>query len=503
MPSHDTCVLGIDIGTSATKAVLARPDGTVIAQARRNHALSLPEPGWAEHDAEAVWLHDVLGVCAELTPLARGALRAVCVSGIGPCVVPCDKDLQPLRPAILYGIDTRATEEVVELERRYGSDAILRRGGSVLSSQALGPKLLWLQRHEPEVWARTAGWFMASSFVVARLTGEYVLDRHSASQCDPLYDLVRGDWAEDWAAEVAPGVALPRLVWPNEPVGTVSAAAARETGLPEGTLVMAGTIDAWAEAFSVGVRRPGDLMLMYGSTMFFVEVVEQPRAHPLLWSTEGVEPEGRTLAAGMSTSGSLTEWVRGLVGNPDWTDLLADACAAPPGSHGLILLPYFAGERTPIYDPVARGVIAGLTLRHGRGDLLRATYEATAFGVRQIVHLLHEAAAAPDRIVAVGGGTEAALWLQIVSDVNGIEQHIPAETVGAAYGDALLAAIGAGLVPTQTDWSTSAATVTPDRAKREIYDELFALYEQLYMTSAETMHRLAGIQTRGLEAERH
>jgi xylulokinase len=487
--THES-VLGIDIGTSATKAVLARPDGSVIAQTQRSHALSLPRPGWAEHDAEQVWWQDVLAVCAELAPIADSGLRGVCVSGIGPCIVACDRRLRPLRPAILYGIDTRATAEIDELEERFGADAILARSGSALSSQALGPKLLWLQRHEQDIWARAAGWYMASSFVAARLTGAYVLDHHSASQCDPLYDLAASDWARDWAEEVASGVPLPQLAWPSDQVGTVTVAAARETGLPVGTPVVAGTVDAWAEAFSVGVRRPGDLMLMYGSTLFCVQVVDSATAHPLLWLTQGAEHDRRSLAAGMSTAGLVTDWVRDLVGRPTWNTLLADAAAVPPGSRGVLVLPYFAGERTPIYDPLARGVIAGLTLDHRHAELLHATYEGTGFGVRQILALLEEAAEPATRVVAVGGGTQAELWLQIVSDITGVEQQVPEQTIGAAYGDALLAAIGAGLVPPDTDWSRPAHTVAPSREPRQLYDELFDLYERLYRQTADVIHRL-------------
>jgi xylulokinase len=424
---------------------------------------------------------------------ARGLLGAGAACGRRPA-----RDLRqrhwplcrPLRPAILYGIDTRATAEIEELERSLGADAILARGGSALSSQALGPKLLWLRRHEPEVWEQTAGWYMASSFVAARLTGAYVLDHHSASQCDPLYDLAASDWARDWAEEVAPGVPLPELVQPSDVVGTVTAAAAGETGLPEGTPVTAGTVDAWAEAFSAGVRRPGDLMLMYGSTLFFVQVVGTARPHGLLWLTEGVESETRTLAAGMSTAGLVTEWVRDLVGQPDWASLLSEAAEVPPGSRGLLLLPYFAGERTPIYDPLARGLVAGLTLAHGRAELLRATYEGIAFGIRQILELLSEASEPAARVVAVGGGTQADLWLQTVSDVTGVEQQVPEQTIGAAYGDALLAAIGTGLVPPETDWSHTARTVAPSDAARELYDDLYELYGRLYSATADVVHQL-------------
>ena len=484
--SEDT-VLGIDIGTSATKAVLVRADGTIVHEARRMHTMSLPRPGWAEHDAESVWWADVRALCSELAPLAGDSLRGVCVSGIGPCVVPCDAALRPLRPAILYGIDTRASAEVEELTVQLGADAILARCGSVLSSQALGPKLLWLRRWEPEVWNATRGWYMASSFIVARLTGEYVLDHHSASQCDPLYDLEEADWAADWVDEVAPGVRFPRLVWPAEVVGTVTAAASSATGLPAGTPVVCGTIDAWAEAFSVGVRRPGDVMLMYGSTMFLVHVVERARPHPLLWTTQGVEPDTRTHAAGTSTGGSLTEWIRELVGRPDWSTLVAEAAGSPPGAHGLLLLPYFAGERTPIYDPLARGVIAGLTLRHGRGDILRAAYEGIAVGIRQILALV---SGVPEGFVAVGGGTHAQLWLQVISDMTGATQYVPEQTLGAAYGDALLAAIGVGLVAPETDWTRISRVVAPNGELRDAYDDVYRRYPELYAATSEIVHAL-------------
>ena len=489
----DEAVVGIDVGTSSSKAVLARPDGVVLRTAQRQHRVSLPRPAWAEQDADAVWWGEVRDLCRELEP-EQHSVSAICVSGVGPCLLPCDAQVRPLRPAILYGIDGRATAEIAELDRRYGTDAILARGGSALSSQAVGPKLLWLRRNEPDVWASTHGWYMPSSFAVARLTGEYVLDHHSASQCDPLYDLGAEGWAADWADEIAPGVPLPRLAWPGEVVGTVTARAGADTGLAAGTPVVAGTIDAWAEAFGAGVRAPGDLMLMYGSTLFFVQLVESATPSRLLWLTQGVEPGRRSLAAGMSTSGTLVDWLRDLVGNPPWEELLAEAERVPPGARGLLMLPYFAGERTPVYDPQARGVVAGLTLAHGRGELLRSAYEAVGFGVRQILPLLAAAGGPPRRVVAVGGGTHAALWLQIVSDITGIAQEVPEETIGASYGDALLAAIGAGLVAPETDWSRTARVVAPDPSSRAVYDEGFALYEALYPATAELVHALAAYE---------
>ncbi len=490
-------LLGVDIGTSSSKGVLARPDGEMVAIAERPHQLSLPRPGWAEHDAESVWWADFQSICLELVEKADDPVSAVCVSGIGPCLLPAGDAGNPLRPAILYGIDTRAAREIEELTERYGEGEILRRGGSLLSSQAVGPKLAWLRRNEPGVWARTRRFFMASSFIVHRLTGEYVLDHHSASQCDPLYDLAGNRWIDEWAKEIAPGLPLPRLLWPAEVAGNVTAEAARLTGLRAGTPVAAGTIDAWSEAVSAGVREPGDLLLMYGTTMFLVQVLREPRAHDKLWGTSGVFPGTHNLAAGMSTSGALTGWLRQIAGGVPFAALLEEAAAVPSGSDGLVVLPYFEGERTPIYDPWARGLICGLTLSHGRGHLYRSLLEATAYGVRHILEVMVEAGGQEPRLVAVGGGTRGGLWTQIVSDVTGRPQVLPRQTIGAAYGDALLAAIAVGLADEAADWNPPAEVVQPNPEVRDLYDSLYAIYRDLYPATSGQMHALAALQSLG------
>jgi len=487
-------LLGLDIGTSSSKGVLATADGRIVARAARSHGLSLPRPGWAEHDAELVWWTDALAIFGELANAGVGRIAAVGVSGIGPCLLPVDADDRPLRAAILYGIDTRAGDQIEELTERYGRERIMERGGSALTSQAIGPKLLWLRRQEPETWARTRRFYMASSYLVRRLTGSYVLDHHSASQCDPLYDMTQGGWAADWAADVVPGLELPTLLWPSEVAGRVTSEAARLTGLPAGIPVVAGTIDAWAEATSVGVGAPGDTMLMYGTTMFIIEAVDQYRPDRTIWATAGVDPGSQTLAAGMATSGALTGWLRDIVGGLPFEKLVGEAAAVPPGSDGLVVLPYFAGERTPLFDPDARGLILGLTLSHGRGHVYRALLEATAYGVRHILEALGSAGSPPRRLVAVGGGTKGGLWTRIVSDVTGLPQEIPAETIGAAYGDALLAARGANLVGAGTTWARVAETVAPDSRVRPLYDALFGLYRSLYPATRDQAHALAAIQ---------
>ena len=490
-------LLGVDVGTSSTKGVLARPDGEVVAIAQRDHDLSLPRPGWAEHDADKVWWRDFVSVCKELLGKADDGIAAVCASGIGACLLPADESGSPLRPAILYGIDTRAEEEIEELNGRYGREELLRRCGSVLTTQAVGPKLLWLQRNEPEVWERTSRFFMANSFISWRLTGEYVLDHHSASQCDPLYDVHENRWIEEWAEEVAPGLPLPRLLWPAELVGEVTREGAEATGITAGTAVWAGTIDAWSEGASVGVQSPGDLMLMYGTTMFMIEVLEEPLSHPGLWGTTGILPGTHNLAAGMATSGALTGWLRNISGGVPYEQLTEEAAAVPPGSDALVVLPYFAGERTPLFDPRARGLISGLTLSHERGHLYRAMLEATAYGVRHIFESMREAGGGGERLVAVGGGTRGGLWTQVVSDVTGRPQNLPEQTIGAAYGDCLLAARAVGLAEPGTDWSTIATTIEPNEENREVYDELYGVYRELYPATRELSHGLADMQKGG------
>ncbi|WP_101397329.1 FGGY-family carbohydrate kinase [Phycicoccus duodecadis] len=476
-------VLGVDIGTASTKAVAVDEDGAVVARVERAHRTATPRPGWFEHDATNVWWKDLTECLTELLPQLGEAPVALGVSGIGPCLLPTDAQSRPLRPAILYGVDTRAGEQVRAMSQELGEDAIAATG-AVLTSQAVGPKMRWLAEHEPEVWARTRRFFMASSFLVNRLTGAYVLDHHSASQCAPLYDQTTCDWDQDRWAAIAGHLEMPALHWSDEVVGAVSDEAAALTGLPAGIPVTAGTIDAWAEAESVQVARPGDVMVMYGSTMFLVALTDTFTPSRSLWPTTGVRPDVRCLAAGMATSGSVTEWISDLV-SQDYATLTENARAVPPGSDGLLVLPYFAGERTPLFDPGARGVISGLSLRHRAGHLYRAALEGVAFGVRHNLEAMRQAGARVERLVAVGGGTTGGLWTQIVSDVTGLPQDLARTSVGAAYGDAMLAAVASGLVTesaTRT-WNPVVRQVRPDPATRGLYDTGYAAYRELYETT--------------------
>lgn len=495
-------VIGVDIGTGSSKAVLTTPAGTVVATAEREHRTANPRPGWFEHDAEGLWWADFAALVREILPENPREVAALATSGIGPVVLPVDAENTPLRPAILYGVDTRASDICGPLEEelrgRFGLDeaGLLAKLGARLGSQAAGPKLLWLAEHEPEVWARTRRFMMANTYLVHRLTGEYVLDHHSASQVQPFYDLAAGGWDDALARDYLPNLELPRLVWPADIAGRVTPEAAALTGLPEGLPVAGGTIDAWAEAESVDAGRPGDLMLMYGSTMFFIGFTPERVVAPALWSTEGTRPGRPTLSGGMASSGSVTGWLRELTGAQDFARLVADAAEVPRGANGLLVLPYFAGERTPFADPQARGVIAGLTLAHTEADLYRAVLEATANAVRHNLEAFEAAGFTPTRVIGVGGGTKHPLWPGIVSDTTGATQILPETRIGASYGDAKFAAVAAGLAEVGAEWNTDHRVVEPDEDATRFYARRYPLYTRLRDSTLSVSHELAEEQRR-------
>jgi xylulokinase len=493
-PEGGSAVLGVDIGTSSSKGVLVDLGGQLLRSATREHGVDRPHPGWVEMDAD-IWWQEFVSLSAELLAPGDVQVQAVGVSGMGPCVLLTDEHGAPLRPAILYGVDTRSTAQIDALNARFGADAILDRCGSALSTQAAGAKIAWVGDEEPEVLQRARRLFGPSSWLAYKLTGAYVLDQHSASQYTPLYDADQQSWYQPWTEAIAPELPMPPLQWPGEVAGSVTAEAAQATGVPEGTPVVTGTIDAWSEAVSVGAQGIGDLMLMYGTTMFLINTVPHKVTSPTLWSTVGAFPGTRNLAGGMATSGAITSWLRELFGAPDYAALLRLAEESGPGANGLLMLPYFAGERTPVMDPHARGIIAGLTLSHTTGDLYRAALEATAFGVRHNIECIEHAGGDVGRIVAVGGGTQGGLWTQIVSDITQRPQVIPSQTIGASYGCAFLAARCVADVSINA-WNPVKEVREPRPDHAAIYEELYAAYRELYPSTRTIAHTLAARQTR-------
>jgi xylulokinase len=487
--------LGVDIGTFESKGVLVDAAGRILAQAARPHQMLVPQAGWAEHRAEEDWWGDFVFITKALLASSRvdsKTIRAVACSAIGPCLLPMDAAGAPLSNGILYGVDTRAAKEIDDLNEQIGADVILSRCGNALTSQSIGPKILWLARNRPEVWARTAKLVTSSTFLTYRLTGRHVIDHYTAANFLPLYDIGKQDWCFDLAPLCRPDQ-LPELIWTTDIAGGVTAAAAAETGLAAGTPVTCGTIDAGAEAVSVGVTQPGEMMMMYGSTIFIIQIARQALDDARLWHAPWLFPGQRAAMAGLATSGTLTHWLRDVLGRElpaetAFATLTEEAMASPKGAKGLICLPYFSGERTPIHDPHAKGAFFGLNLTHGRGDLYRAALEGIAAATRAITDTYAEAGSAPSRVLAVGGGTKNAPWMQATSDFSGLPQEVCRITTGASYGDAWLAAKALGEAPDIKTWNPVERVVMPENVPA--YDRQYPLFLRLYAATKDIAHAL-------------
>jgi xylulokinase len=501
-------LLGVDIGTYSSKGVLVTATGEVAASHAVEHPLSMPKPGWVEHDAESVWWRDFVEICRAVldkSGIDPHRIAGIGASAIAPCVLPVDSAGRPLRPAILYGIDTRASREIAELEEQIGKETLFERYGVQLSSQSAAPKVLWLRRNEPEVWRRTKLVLTGTGYVVHKLTGAGVIDVYDATTFAPLFDARALGWNTEMADSIAPVAMLPRITWTCDIAGLVHAAAARETGLAEGTPVISGTADAAAEAISAGLVEAEDMMVMYGSSIFFILKCAGLSPSRRFWATHFLEKGTYAVAGGMSTAGSILRWFRDQFaqrevaleasGGADAYAALAElAETSPRGANGLVALPYFAGERTPLHDPNARGVLFGLTLGHSRADVYRALLEGVGYGIRHNIEAMKEEGIAARRILAVGGGTRNQPWMRIVSDIAQIEQHIPEQPFGACYGDAFLAGAGVGLFSGTAEadrWVKIGQVVRPDPAARRVYDNGYRVYRDLYEQTVGLMRRLS------------
>ncbi len=483
-----TFTLGIDIGTFESKGVIVDGTGTVIGSAARPHDMIVPRAGWAEHRAEEDWWGDFVHIARELldrTGVDPASIDAVAASAIGPCMLPVDDQGQPLMNAVLYGVDTRASQEIDLLDEEFGKERILEVSGNSLTSQSVGPKILWLRRQRPEVFARTARILTSTSYIVFRLTGNQVIDHYTAASFGPLYDVARADWCSDFADRIIAPERLPRLLWSTDIAGRITSEAARETGLAEGTPVTAGTIDAAAEAVSVGTRRIGDMMMMYGSTVFMIQLTSERVRDGRLWYAPWLVPGSHASMAGLATSGTLTHWfrdqlARDLDRDEAFSELAREAANSPPGANGLVMLPYFSGERSPIHDPLAKGCLFGLNLTHTRGDIYRALLEGIACGTAHVFETYRSAGQSPRRVLAVGGGVRNETWLQATSDIGEVPQVICENTLGACYGDAFLAACAAGsAVPEDIDrWNPENRTIAP--CVREIHRHQYRQFRALY-----------------------
>ncbi len=450
--------MGIDTGTNSSKGILMDDQGEILAMQTTQHEMQNPKPGHYEHDADTDWWGDFCRISRGLlreTGVDPGQIKAVGISALGADCLPVDEACNPLRKAILYGIDARATEEMDELTRMYGQEQILAWYGRPLCSSDVMPKILWIKNNEPEVYAKTCKFLTGSSYITAKLTGSYVVDRFlGLASFNPLYDPETWKPVPELCAPVCRPDQLAEIREAADIAGYVTESAAAQTGLAPGTPVITGTDDSGAEAISCGVVEPGKMMLQLGSSVYMILGTERLIDDPRLWREEFIVPGLCDISAGTNTAGSLTKWYRDTIfpdaleqersgGGNAYQAMLSGVAEIPPGSDGLITLPYLAGERTPVNDPEARGVLFGLTLRHTRAHLYRSALEAVGYSVAQQVRIMEShPEARVERIIAGGGGAQNPIWLQIIADILGKPVSTPKETVGACYGDALMAALG-------------------------------------------------------------
>ncbi len=501
--------MGIDVGTNESKGVLIDENCKIIQTAVTSHGLENPKPNYYEHDAEKVWWADVCKLSQALlkdSGVKNADVACMGVSALNACVVPVDENCVPLRKAILYGIDARAAAEQTQMENFYGPERMKQLfGDRQLCSSDCMPKILWIKNNEPEVYEKTYKFLTSSSYITAKLTGEYVIDRYLAlSSFGPCY---RNDLSvdDDLAHELyCRGDQLAAGRETTDVVGKVTAKAAAETGLAEGTPVVTGTDDSGAESISTGVLQPGDFMVQLGSTCYFIYCCKEIVNDERIWSEDFLIPGTCCVDGGTNAAGALTKWVRDTFfqdyvaaqnagGENAYAAMAKTAGSIPAGSDGIIVLPYFVGERTPINDAEARGTFFGLMLSHTREHLYRAALEGVGYSIAQHVDIIEEHKLPIKNFMCVGGGAQNREWLQIIADITGHTVKTAKVTIGASYGDAMIAAIGCGHFKDYAalaDYIESGLTIEPNAANHETYKEYKRMYDELYHSTAPIMHNL-------------
>lgn len=476
-------VLGIDVGTTGLKAIALEPEPGIVAQVELPHELRSPRPGWAEEDAEQWWNTTVEAIRSLLISVPAQEIEAVGVSGMVPAMVLLDETGRPVRPSIQQN-DARAIVEVEELRAAVNLDDFLRITGCSPNQQNIDVKWRWLQRHEPEAIERTAHLCGSYDFIVYRLTQTYSLEENWAAESG-LYDVREHRWHAPYLehAGLNPAI-LPPVHRPVEVVAGVSEEAARLTGLRAGTPVVAGSADHVAAALAAGLTESGDILLKFGGAgdILYCDSRSEPDPH---FYFDYHDIPGLTLINGcMAASGSLVKWfAREFAGGASPAALDTEAGAIPPGAGGIIALPYFLGEKTPIFDPAARGVFAGVMLHHTRAHLYRAILEAVCYGFLHHLTLLQEAGRPVRRVVAADGGSRSALWMQMAADVVNLPVQVVAGEAASALGAAYVAAMGAGIFSSWRDitrFISQGPIYTPREEAAGIYRQGFRLYRELY-----------------------
>jgi xylulokinase len=472
-----TLLLGIDVGTTGVRAGVLDERGRLLAEASEPCPYAATGPGQAEADAERWWTA-VCTVCARVgtqVPLAQ--VEGVGVTGQAPTALLVDAAGKPLRPALLW-LDVRAAAEARDLDAALGPGGAEALGGNRMHGYYLGPKLAWLRAHEPEILDRAALVLQSHAFVAMRLTGETACDPSTAMLCSPLYDARAAAWSERACRAVGIHARLlPRLAKAHDVLGSVTRHAAAATGLREGTPVVAGGGDFAASALGAGVVDEGQACLVLGTSGNLLLPSREPRFDSRLINTHHIGCE-RWLALGATLCGAALEWFRSAFApGVDWGTLEAEAAAIDPATTGLVFLPYLQGERTPIWDESARGVLVGLELTHGRAHVLRALVDGIALGFRHCLAVAQEHGLGIEEVVAANGAGHNALLRQTLADALDVPLFWSPAGGGTLAGAAILAGLGTGTLSSPDvarSWRTVQAHHTPDPASRDRLSRLFS-----------------------------
>jgi xylulokinase len=479
---HDmTILIGIDVGTTATKGLAVDPAGHVKARAEAEYSLSTPRPGWAEQDPED-WWRAAETVLAELTETA-GEPDGIGLSGQMHGLVAMGANDEVLRPAILWN-DQRTQAECDEIEATIGLEKLIALTGNRALTGFTAPKLLWLKHNEPQIYERIERIALPKDYVRLRLTGEHATDVSDASGT-LLLDVAHRRWSDEVLKALSVDPA-----WLPETLE--SPAVSGHT--PNGTPVAAGAGDQAAGALGVGVDRPGPLSVVLGTSGVVFAALDQFAADPqarVHAFCHAVPDAWHAMGVMLSAAGSLT-WLRKATDpKASFDELLEAAGKWPPGTENLLFLPYLAGERTPHADPEARGAFAGLSLRHDRGALTRAVLEGVAFGLRDSLDLIAELGTPPERGRISGGGARSDLWTRIVASTLELPLERVAVDEVAAFGAAILGGVAAGTWPDVH--AAIEATVRPrgridpDPDWVEIYREQRPKFRELYPALKEVL----------------
>jgi xylulokinase len=490
-------VLGIDVSTTATKAVLVDPSGGVRGVASSEYAVARPQPLWSEQDPALWWEAAQSAIRAALAEAgaAGSDVEAVGLTGQMHGAVLLDASGSVLRPAILWN-DQRTAAECDEIRERVGPERLIAISGNDALTGFTAPKLLWVRRHEPEVWGRVAHVLLPKDYLRYRLTGDYAVDKADGSGTI-LFDLAARTWSAELLADLAldPGWFPPTFEGP-EVTGALSPAAAAATGLVQGTPVVAGGGDQAANGVGVGAISEGTVALSLGTSGVIFAATHEPlrdaqgRVHAFCHAVPG---RWHLMSVMLSAAGSLRWFRDALAPGEEFGDLAGSAAGVQAASDGLFFLPYLSGERSPHPDPLARGAFVGLSLQHDRRHLARAVLEGVAFGLRDGLDLMI-AAGMPQagQIRASGGGLASETWRQILADVLQADLVTTSTTEGAAFGAAVLAAVGSGWFDDVATATEALVRIMPSASPgpaSPAYADAHATYRELYPALAPVFHR--------------